>query len=455
MPQPPAPTEEPRPGGAAPPAAAGAALSVLHVAGGYWPRLGGGELLATRVSEGLAARGHAVRVLLVEASGPLAAWQPPGFPEPTGRHGVVLERPPGWRRWSGLEESLKRWPIPGRGELRQWVRGLQARARAHVFDRALDRGRPDVVLLSSNHGLHLTLLAQLRARRSFPLVVVPQMHDEHPDWEREATLGALACASAVAANTADEAQRLVERYGVPREAVVVTGCGTDPPAAPAPWPRAERVLYLGRIDDQKGIDTLLLAMRQVWRARPGARLVVAGARCPSSARVEGWIAALPADERARVDAPRDLTEEAKDALLATARCLVLPSRHESFGIVVAEAWGHGTPVVALDTPVLRATVTSGVDGLLVPLGEGEPARASALAGALERLLAAPDLAQSLGAAGRRAVLERHTWAHVAQRYEQVLATARRRAGAAGGSAPGVLAPGRPGRDEARDGQRVR
>ena len=88
-----------------------------------------------------------------------------------------------------------------------------------------------------------------------------------------------------------------------------------------------------------------------WRALcplvvEAGSLVVAGARCPLSAPVEEWIAALPPDERARVDAPRDLSEEAKAALLGSARCLVLPSRHESFGIVLAEAWAHGTPVVA-------------------------------------------------------------------------------------------------------------
>jgi glycosyltransferase involved in cell wall biosynthesis len=230
-----------------------------------------------------------------------------------------------------------------------------------------------------------------------------------PFWSR---------ADALAVNTAFEGRGIAQRLGLPEEAWVVTGCGTDPSPSVAPWPRPERVLYLGRIDPTKGIDDLLAAMSLLWQRGSQARLTLAGSRIVGSEAIDAWLDALPAEHRARVERAHDLPEDAKQALLGRARVLVLPSRHESFGIVLLEAWERATPVVAYDTSVARCIVHPEVDGLLAPQGD-----VAALGAALERLLHDAALAERLGAAGRARLLAEHTWEHVGARYE----TAARRA----------------------------
>lgn len=99
-------------------------------------------------------------------------------------------------------------------------------------------------------------------------------------------------------------------------------------------PREKTFLYLGRLHPLKGLDLLTEAWARSGLAREGWRLVVAG----------------PADgaEPPRgpgVETPGPLLGAAKARALKSAACLVLPTRSENFGIVVAEALWCRTPVI--------------------------------------------------------------------------------------------------------------
>lgn len=87
-------------------------------------------------------------------------------------------------------------------------------------------------------------------------------------------------------------------------------------------------------------------------------------------------------------------------LLATFDLLVLPSRSEGFGRVVAEALAVGCPVVAAAVGGVGEVVHDGIHGLLVPPGDGE-----ALAESVVRLLQAPAFRKRLAQQGRRRIRE--------------------------------------------------
>jgi glycosyltransferase involved in cell wall biosynthesis len=79
--------------------------------------------------------------------------------------------------------------------------------------------------------------------------------------------------------------------------------------------------------------------------------------------------------------------------------LVVPSLwEETFGVVAAEAMGHGLPVIAPRIGALPYTVTDNVTGILFETGQVD-----ALAGAMRRLWHDPGLCRQLGAAGRQRV----------------------------------------------------
>lgn len=128
-----------------------------------------------------------------------------------------------------------------------------------------------------------------------------------------------------------------------------TGCAIIPNAGPPPaaMPQAlkpARFVYLGRIHPKKNLDALVAA----WKLRHrelealGATLTIAG--WGEDAHVAQLQAAL-ADAPGSVSFVGSVFGEAKNALLADARFIVLPSHSEGLPMVILEAWAAGTPAL--------------------------------------------------------------------------------------------------------------
>ncbi len=164
-----------------------------------------------------------------------------------------------------------------------------------------------------------------------------------------------------------------------------------------------QVLFVGRLEPRKGVDTLLEAMLPLVEAEPRVTLRIIGADNPHANGGEHyweeWLREhIPPDVAAR----RQITFEGSvdDPVLfqAYADCDVFcaPSRYESFGLVHVEAMMFGRPVIASRAGGMQETVLDGVTGLLV-----EPGDAVDLERALGRLIADAPLREQLGSAGRR------------------------------------------------------
>ena len=164
------------------------------------------------------------------------------------------------------------------------------------------------------------------------------------------------------------------------------------------------VLYLGQVSEGKGCDELLAAW-SAYRSRPNARpatLVLAG-----TLRME-----LP--DRRDIAALGRIPDTEKYAALAAADALVLPSRFESLGIVLLEAWQVGTPVVVrADNPVTAGQVARSGGGTTYRDADG-------FAAALDR---AVDERDALGAAGRAWVERESSWEAFDARLANLVALA--------------------------------
>jgi D-inositol-3-phosphate glycosyltransferase len=151
-------------------------------------------------------------------------------------------------------------------------------------------------------------------------------------------------------------------------------------------PEQHMILFVGRIQPIKGIDTLIRALASVLRRRSALRgnlcvTVIGGAGEPAGGPADG-----PAidGELARLQALREaldmgdlvtfLGSRDQDTLVNyynAASMVVVPSHYESFGMVALEAMACGTPVIASDVGGLSLNVADGFNGYLVPKGDAE------------------------------------------------------------------------------------
>ena len=170
-----------------------------------------------------------------------------------------------------------------------------------------------------------------------------------------------------------------------------------------------RILYLGRMEwEAKGLDLLLDSFSRLT-APPDARLVMAGDG-PDGTRVREATSRTGLSQR--VEMVGRVSGDAKWQLLAAASVVVIPSRHESFGLVAAEAAAVGTPVVAFDLPSLREILTD-AGGIFVPRYD-----TGALAEALQRVLTDPAERDRLGRQGLRQS-HRFDWDRAARAHDRI------------------------------------
>lgn len=182
-----------------------------------------------------------------------------------------------------------------------------------------------------------------------------------------------------------------------------------PGAAPNGLPEGRRLLWVGRLDPQKGFGVMLQAFALLAREHPDLRLVVAG-----DGRDRHAIDGVSEADRARIVMLGAVPHDDLPSHHAAADVFVAPATgQESFGYVLVEAMAAGVPVVASDIAGYREVVRTGIEGLLVP--PGDPVT---LAEAVTRVLSDPVLAARLSEAGRaRAAV--FGWDHIVPRIEAV------------------------------------
>lgn len=205
--------------------------------------------------------------------------------------------------------------------------------------------------------------------------------------------------------TPEEADLVQSRANGPLPPSCVIGTGLDPAA---PTPAASRppfVLYLGRVDPNKGCETLLRYFQEFVQ-REGARvqLVLAG---PVFMPVPSHPAIVPlgfVDDATRAQ------------LLDSALALIVPSQYESLCIALLEGWNHSRPALVNGRcRVLKGQVLRANGGLYY-------GNATEFVTALRELLDAPDAARQIGRQGLEYVDRHYRWPTVMHTLETFLAS---------------------------------
>ena len=376
-------------------------MRILAVGNMYPPHhFGGYELVWRAAMRHLEDHGHSVRVLTTDLDIGATESDDPGV------HREL--------RWYWRDHEFPRLSLTERVRLE--------RHNARVLRRHLAEHRPDVVTWWSMGGMSLSMLETVR-RRGIPAVAF--VHDDWLDYGRTADgwtglFGArLKWLAPVATRlsgapasvdlehaaryvfVSDTTRRRAREAGVAMASTGVAHSGIDPgyvdPAPPREW--SWSLLYVGRIDERKGVQTAVAALAQL---PDEATLTIVG----------GWDEGE--EERLRAGAEqlgvlnrvRFLGQRSRDQLrdhYAEADAVVFPVIwEEPWGLVPLEAMARGRPVVATGRGGSGEYLRDGENALLFDAED-----ASALARAVARLAEDPDLRARLLEPGLETA-KRHT-----------------------------------------------
>ena len=269
--------------------------------------------------------------------------------------------------------------------------------------------------------------------KHFGKLTPPQQYTAHLERYIGEQAGAVICCSQHVRS------ELTQGYFVPPEKLHVIPCGVDPTQFSVEGdlagfrtlfaqPDDRLVLYVGRLDEEKGLPLLIEALAHVLLVEDKARLVIAGKGMLQEALQNR---ANELQIGGRVSFVGYVTGDALSGLYRAADVQVVPSLYEPFGMVALEGMVCGTPVVVTDTGGLSEIVQDGVTGLKVP-----PRDAYALGQAILRILGDRQLAERIGQAGQERVRVAYDWRDIARQTQAAY-------GAAGASPAGSAAPGAP------------
>ena len=221
--------------------------------------------------------------------------------------------------------------------------------------------------------------------------------------------------------SASMAEEISELFGPGLAEITVIRNGIDSTR----WPFALRprrtgpaeLLYLGRLEYEKGIHDAIAALPRIRRTHPGTTLTIAG-----DGTQQDWLIEVARKHRVlkaikfvgRVD------HEELLGLLHRADAAVLPSHYEPCGIVALEAAAAGTPLVTSTAGGLGEAVIYGETGLSHP-----PRDVAALAAAVRNVLGDPAAAQQRAIAARDRLTAEFDWSQVAVETSDVYLAAKR------------------------------
>lgn len=405
-------------------------MNILEVVQRFPPAWGGSEKYFRKLAHFLASRGHQVSVWTSNALDLEAFWSGGGKTLPAGissDSGVTLTRFPLMRL--PLQRQILR--VLSRIPIRSW----QALCFGHNpilpdLWKACHSSPQSFDLVHAGcfpYSFPIACALQLARRLKVPFLVTPFLHLgdlEKPDnrvrrgYTHPALRQLLLQADGIFVQTGAEFDA-VKNMGIPPTKIHLQGMGVeledctsgDAARGKTKWsrPGVPIIGHLANLSWDKGSTDLLEACAKLWQQGKDFQLLLAGPSMPSFEKV--W-AHFPFQEKVTRTGP--LSDSEKKDFFACIDLFALPSRSDSFGIVLLEAWANSKPVVVYNAGGPGSLVHQQEDGLIIPCDN-----IHGLSEALACLLKDESLREKLGTCGFLRIHQEFQWESKLCLFEKV------------------------------------
>lgn len=405
-------------------------LNILQIVQRYPPALGGSEKYFQKLAHFLIGKGHQVSVWTSNAHDLEAFWSSQGKTLPEG---TFVEEGIEVRRFKLLNFPFQRQilRILSKIPIRPW----QALSFGHNpimpqmwRECSAPRFRFDAIHAGCfPYSFPVWMAARLSKKLKVPLLITPFLHLGNLDNPRNkvrrgythpALAKLLMQADAVFVQTHAEFQA-VEELGVTTTRIHLQGMGVDlnectggdPVAGKNRWggKNVPIIGHLANLSWDKGSTDLLTACEILWKQGLDFQLVLAGPSMPSFEKT--W-ERFPFKDKVIRTGP--LSPEEKKDFFASIDLFALPSRSDSFGIVLLEAWANAKPCVVYKAGGPGSLVQHLKDGLVCACDN-----ISALASSLKNLIHDESLRQQLGSNGQSRIPCEFNWQGKLSIFEDV------------------------------------
>ncbi len=360
-------------------------MKILFWTDGFWPRVGGVETQSLAFIREMQERGHEYKVI--------AQQDHPSWNEEEMVQGVQIRR-------FDFNSIIK-------------SRNLNIISSIIKFiEFTLQNFKPDIIHLNTTVGGSLFTFLLCRSRFHIPVILTAYT----PCF----CLGHFSALVEKAMHSVDHIccisdwvlQEIQQRRPLLKNKLRRIYCGLSTPKIVATLPpfSPPTLLILGRLSWEKGFDTMIRAFALLQQSGSKARLIVAGGGVEKPALEK---LAHDLHVNGSIEFTGVLNQADLLTMYAQATLVIVPSIHESFGLVILEAMQVGRPVIASRVEGIPEVVAEGETGLLVPIKEPK-----ALSAAIQILLNNPEKAIEMGLKGRQRALQ-FTLDQNATQYEQL------------------------------------
>lgn len=278
---------------------------------------------------------------------------------------------------------------------------------------------PTTIVLYANFFKFLT---KVLTRQSAKVLINSSFHPNDPDFQQKPLIKTLKKADFLWTLTQFETDYFIKNFNINPSKIILAGNGIDKSfikhhSTNVLRRQTTNVLYIGSLSAHKRVDLLIKSFSNVLtlQSSKALSLTIAGQKTLYFPYIQKLVNQLPPHIKIKIKFIFNFSNNKLADIIDNCDFLILPSIHESFGLVLIESWARSKPVIVSNIKSLSEIVSNSSGGLIFNTDDQTD-----LENKILKLINSPQLRYQLGQNGLNYVKNNYTWEKVGQKINQKL-----------------------------------